>query len=78
MATLLPPAAGEAARGRLLGAMAVTSHTALLIVATGIHLRKDVILLGDPGVDSSGAVCGGCGCLFQQSRLDGVRLWARL
>lgn len=40
MATLLPPAAGEAARGSLLRAVAVAAHTALLITAARIHLLR--------------------------------------
>lgn len=38
MAALLPPAAGQAARGGLLGAVAVAAHAALLVVAAWIHL----------------------------------------
>lgn len=41
MAALLPPAAGEATRGRLLRAVAVASHAALLIIAAWIHLLRE-------------------------------------
>lgn len=70
MAALLPLAAGEAARGSFLRAVAVASHAALLIIAAWRHLRKDVIFLGDPEVDSFGAVWSGSRCPSQQSWLD--------
>lgn len=78
IAPLLPPAAVEAARWRVMRAVAVASHAALLIVAAWVHLCEDVVLLGDPTVGGGGAVGGGCGCLLQQRRLDGVGLGARL
>lgn len=40
MAALLPPAAGEAARGSLLRAVAVAAHATLLIIAAWVHLLR--------------------------------------
>ena len=39
MATLFPPAAGEASRGGLLRAVAVAAQAALLVTAAWIHLN---------------------------------------
>lgn len=40
IAALLPPAAVEAARWRVMRAVAVASHAALLIVAARVHLQE--------------------------------------
>lgn len=40
IAALLPPAAVEAARRRVMGAVAVASHAALLVVAARVHLQE--------------------------------------
>lgn len=74
MAALLPPAAGETSGWSLLGAVAVTAHGALLVIAAWIYLCEYVVFLGGGG----GAVGGRCRCLVQQSGLDGVGLGARL
>lgn len=50
VAALLPAAAVEAARGRVLRAVAVTSHAALFVIAAWIHLCQDVVFLGDAPV----------------------------
>jgi len=48
MAALLPLAAGEAARGSFLRAVAVASHAALLIIAAWRHLHKECTCLLNP------------------------------
>lgn len=47
MATLLSPAAGEAAGRGVLGTLAVSSHHALFITAAWIPLSGDVAFLRD-------------------------------
>lgn len=44
IAALLPPAAVKAPRGRMVRAVAVASHAALLITAAWIHLTKTTYL----------------------------------
>lgn len=56
MAALLPPAAGEAARGGLLRAVAVASHAALLIVAAWIHLLRKQMHFTQPARTFTGFI----------------------
>lgn len=44
IAALLPAAAVEAARGSVLGAVAVASHTAFFVIAAWIYLRGEKLI----------------------------------